>query len=81
MPLLMGRCLLHVCSIPTPYLLQVYRDGESTEAITSGVGKGTAEAQSQYLKLLPPRNSRRSEVGGISLSCTGVKYLMNFSRR
>ena len=35
----------------------------------------------QYLKLLPPKNSRNKEVGGISLSCTGTKYLMNFNSR
>lgn len=35
----------------------------------------------QYLKLLPPRNSLSRDVSGISLSCTGVKYLMNFMSR
>ena len=35
----------------------------------------------QYLKLEPPTNSRMMEVGGISLSETGRKKWMNFSRR
>ena len=32
------------------------------------------------MKLLPPKNSLSKDVGGISLSCTGTKYLMNFSK-
>ena len=37
--------------------------------------------KNQYVKLLPPKNSLNRDVGGISLSCTGVKYLMNFNKR
>ena len=35
----------------------------------------------QYLNELPPRNSRRMEVGGISRVGTGCTYEKNFSRR
>ena len=35
----------------------------------------------QYLKLLPPMNSRSIEVGGISSEAMGMKLSRNFSRR
>lgn len=35
----------------------------------------------QYLKLLPPRNSLSSDVGGMSFERMGWKYSMNLSRR
>ena len=35
----------------------------------------------QYLKELPPRNSRSSDVGGSWRLGTGAMYFRNFSRR
>ena len=35
----------------------------------------------QYLKLLPPMNSRMIDVGGISSGGMGVKFFRNFSMR
>lgn len=35
----------------------------------------------QYLKLLPPMNSRSSEVGGISAGSIGMKLSRNFNSR
>ena len=35
----------------------------------------------QYLKLLPPMNSRSSDVGGISAGSIGMKLSRNFSSR
>ena len=41
----------------------------------------TSIIKNQYLKLLPPKNSRNNEVGGNSLSCTDTKYDRNRKSR
>lgn len=58
---------------------------ETGAAGTRGAGRRGCPSggvcRGQYLKLLPPMNSRRMDVGGISSGGMGVKFFRNLSMR
>ena len=58
--------------------------GSCRGAPVGRAGEGLRPAgafRGQYLKLLPPMNSRMIDVGGISSGGMGVKFFRNFSMR